>query len=132
MPRSDHPSNSWEAQRHYLNAALKHLSAFTDNMRTFLEIGDEQADAANPLTLVLDYTTTSDTIDERPPTKQTSPRDRYPNTRRPWTPFEDNLLLSGIKLEMPLQEIAQALGRTTAACDRRQRTIAEELSNGPF
>ena len=120
MPRSDHPSHSWQAQRHYLMAAI-------DNLRTFLEITDEVEELDQPLTLVLDDTIKSGTGREgdchhRSP----SPRDEFPNTRRFWTFEEDNLLLSGFKLGMPSTQIAQALERTPDAVERRRRTLKHQ------
>jgi hypothetical protein len=129
MPRSDHPPYNWPTQRHYLDQALKHLSAFTDNMRTFLELNDE----AEAQELALSYDTTpvivcmddlsDDTDDKTSMTKrakQVRPsRDDFPNARKTWTTEEDNQLWAALLLGHNYQWIAHHLSRTPRAIQRR-------------
>jgi hypothetical protein len=138
MPRSDHPSHSWQAQRHYLTAAVDSLNdvyvalnKWSDNIRTFLEIRQELEDLDQPLTLVLDYTTTSDTLEDTPPadpepSRRITPRHEAERVRRAWTFEEDNLIVAGKKLGMTNEAIAQALGRTYSGVKNRANEMRHQ------
>lgn len=129
MPRTDHPSHNWPSQRHYLTEALKHLSAFTDNLQTFLELADEaEHAAADAQLLTLDFGTTSDTLHTvmdslRDDANENSslakrakpelpPRDLFPNQRKPWTFNEEQAIRSALVLGFGQKWLAERLGRT--------------------
>jgi hypothetical protein len=146
MPRSDHPSYNWPNQRHYLQAALKHLAAFTDNMQTFLELGDE----AEAQVLTLDFGTTSttsaaetlhetleclrdDANDKTSLAKRAKPtvtsREQFPRQRSVWSFDEIQAIRSALLLGFDYEWIAARLGRTRkAVADKTQRLrLAGEL-----
>jgi hypothetical protein len=139
MPRSDHPSYNWPNQRHYLQAALKHLAAFTDNMQTFLEMGDE----AEAQVLTLDFGTTStvaesetlhtvmdvlreDANENTSLAKRAKPtvtsRQEFPRQRSVWSFDEIQAIRSALLLGFDYEWIAARLGRTRkAVADKTQR-----------
>lgn len=120
MPRTIDPTYGWPSQRHYLQEALKHLAAFTDNLQTFLELSDEHHAEAQVLTL--DFGTSAATVEPEPtetvaPKRQASPRSEFPNRARPWTEKDHEILQAGVLLGLAHSEIAKRLGRTTHAID---------------
>jgi hypothetical protein len=127
MPRSDHPTYNWPTQRHYLNEALKHLEAFTDNMATFLELGNE----AEAQVLTLDFGTSSviccmddlcdEPIAETNMAKRELPsRDEFPNQRKAWTFDDDQLVKAGHKLGLDDHQLAEHLNRSHRAIEFRR------------
>lgn len=128
MPRSDHPTYHWPTQRHYLTEALKHLSAFTDNLQTFLELSDEYYAEAQVLTL--DFGTSSviaamddlraEAIAETNMAKRELPsREDFPRQRSPWTYDEEQALRSALLLGFGVDWIGQRLNRTAKAVQRK-------------
>ena len=115
MPRTNHPAASWPSQRHYLQEALKHLAAFTDNMQTFLEIGDE----AEAQVLMLDFGTTPTTVEPEPVTRNLPSRDDYPRQRSPWSYDEEQALRSALLLGFDADWIGHRLNRTGKAVQRK-------------
>ena len=115
MPRTDHPTYHWPTQRHYLQEALKHLSAFTDNMQTFLELGDE----AEAQVLTLDFGTTSAVVEEDAPARTLPSREDFPRQRSKWRFDEEQAIRSALMLGFDAAWIAQRLERTTKAVQRK-------------
>ena len=126
MPRSDHPAYNWPTQRHYLTEALKHLQAFTDNMATFLELGNE----AEAQVLTLDFGTSSviacmddlrdEAIAETNMAKRELPsRDEVPNVRRQWTFNEQQAIRSALLLGFDSTWLATHLGRTRKGVEHK-------------
>jgi hypothetical protein len=139
MP-TDHNRPSWPSQRHYLTEALKHLSAFTDNLQTFLELADEAEHAAvEAQVLTLDFGTTSDTLhtvmdslrddaNENPtlgkrPKRQKPSREVHPNQRKPWTFDEEQAIRSALLLGFDRAWIAHHLGRNERAVQDRMELM---------
>jgi len=125
MPRSDHPTYNWPTQRHYLNEAMKHLSAFTDNIATFLELGNEaEAQVLNldfgttSVLQILDDLETEETSMAKGETRIMTSRHDAPNIRKTWTNEERQLVLAGLKLGLKQHEIGKKLGRTEHAIAR--------------
>jgi len=115
MPRTNHSSANWPTQRHYLQEALKHLAAFTDNMQTFLEIGDE----AEAQVLTLDFGTTQTTVEPEPATRNLPSRDDFPRQRSPWSYDEEQALRSALLLGFDADWIGHRLNRTGKAVQRK-------------
>jgi hypothetical protein len=126
MPRSNHPAYNWPTQRHYLDQALKHLSAFTDNMQTFLELNDE----AEAQVLTLDFGTSSviacmddlraEPLAETNMAKRELPsRHEVPNVRRQWTFEEQQAIRSALMLGFDSTWLANHLGRTRKGVEHK-------------
>jgi len=140
MPRTDHDSHNWPSQRHYLTEALKHLSAFTDNLQTFLELSD--AAEADAQVLTLDFGTTSDTLHtvmdslrddanaETSLAKRAKPelpsRDDFPRQRSPWSYDEEQAVRSALILGFDADWIGLRLDRTTKAVQRKIDRMRQE------
>jgi hypothetical protein len=105
---------------------LKHLAAFTDNLQTFLEMGDE----AEAQVLTLDFGTSSvvaamddlraEAIAETNMAKRELPsRDEFPRQRSPWSYDEEQALRSALLLGFDADWIGQRLNRTGKAVQRK-------------
>ena len=124
---NNHHSTNWPTQRHYLTEALKHLSAFTHNLQTFLELADA-ADAVHQAELpwqpyVVDTSTTS-TVETEPPAetgRRWTMKD-VPRKNQPWTSTEEELLVAGRLLGLTHAEIGERIGRS-------QSSVASHFSN---
>jgi hypothetical protein len=124
----NHPTN-WPSQRHHLTQALKHLSKFTDNLQTFLELSDE----AEAQVLTLDFGTSSviavmdelraEAIADTNMANRAKPsvpsRAEYPNQRKPWTFDDEQAVRSALMLGFDKHWIAERLGRNTRAVQER-------------
>jgi hypothetical protein len=107
---------------------LKHLSAFTDNLQTFLELSDEAHMQAQVLTL--DFGTSSvvavmddlraEAIAETNMAKRELPsREDFPRQRSPWSYDEEQALRSALLLGFDVDWIGLRLNRTSKAVQRK-------------
>jgi hypothetical protein len=96
---------------------LKHLSAFTDNLQTFLELSDEAHMQAQVLTL--DFGTTSTIVCEDAPSRTLPSREDFPRQRSPWSYDEEQALRSALLLGFDVEWIGQRLNRTGKAVQRK-------------
>jgi len=135
MPNTIDPPDNWTHFRHLLEQLLENVAVQAEIIKSLLEEGSmadhldfvREINDTHRNVLPLDFGTTSNTV-EQPPlakerTRSVAPIEKYPNRQRPWEEDDLKLLESALAWNLPYEQIAERLGRTTHAVQQQVSLI---------